>query len=220
MRPPIRSQYVGIGPALSLLVVGANLLLFSPQAYAADAAETFVQTRIEAGHAILQDPQLVPRQRQQKFRDFMLSITDMRRNALFTAGTYARDAREPDVATFIAAFTEFSVSFYERVLDSYARQTIRVTGSARHSEDDAVVNAEVVEPNGKTLPLKIAFRVRKNEHGDPILTDLQVEGAWLALNQRSEFMSFLQQHRGDIAQLSRELDRRARSRDSRNEPQS
>ena len=221
MRSTIHSPHIGIFRAVAFLAVGVSLLLSSPQAHAADAAESFVETRIEAGQAILKDPLLVVDRRQKQFRDFLLSITDMRRVALFTVGPYARGASEPDIASFVAAFTEFSVNFYERALDSYAGQTVRVTGSARRSADDAIVNAEVVERSGKTPPLKIAFRVRKNDGGDPVLTDLQVEGAWLALNQRAEFMSFLQQHHGDIAQLSQELERRTggnHSRVSRNEP--
>ena len=221
MRPDIHSQQIRLLRAVAFLAAVVALLLSSPQANAADAAETFVETRIEAGQAILKDPLLAVDRRHRQFRDFLLSITDMRRVALFTVGPYARGASEPDIASFVTAFTEFLVSFYERVLDSYAGQTIRVTGSARRSEDDAIVNAEVVEPGGKIPPLKVAFRVRKNDGGDSVLTDLQVEGAWLALNQRAEFMSFLQQHRGDIAQLSQELERRARANHSlvsRNEP--
>ena len=70
MRSIVQSPYIGIGRVLALLAVGASLLLSSPQAYAADTAETFVETRIEAGHAILKDPLLAAGQRQQQFRDF------------------------------------------------------------------------------------------------------------------------------------------------------
>jgi phospholipid transport system substrate-binding protein len=223
MKTAIQSQYVSISRVLAFLAVGASLLAASPRAHAADGAETFVQNRIEAGFGILRDSQLAARPRHQEFRDFLLSMIDMRRVALFTIGTYARDASEPDRARFVTAFTEFSVNFYERALDHYAGQAIRLTGSSRRSDDDAVVTADVVDPKGKTPPLKVAFRVRKNERGDPVVTDFQVEGAWLALMQRSEFTSFLQQHHGEIAQLSHELEKRAQlngAAGSPKEPQS
>jgi phospholipid transport system substrate-binding protein len=57
--------------------------------------------------------------------------------------------------------------------------------------------------------MRIAFRVRKNEAGAFLLTDLQVAGAWLALSERSDFTAYLQQHHGDIGALSAELKHRA-----------
>jgi ABC-type transporter MlaC component len=218
MRTAIQSQYITISRVFAFLAVGASLLVASPRAHAADAAETFVQNRIEAGFGILRDSQLAAEPRHRQFRDFLLSMIDMRRVALFTIGTYARDAKEPDLARFVSAYTEFSVNFYERALDHYAGQAIRLTGSSRRSEDDAVVTADAVDPKGAAPPLKVAFRVRKNERGEPVITDFQVEGAWLALMQRSEFMSFLQQHRGEIAQLSHELEKRTRWTDAAGSP--
>jgi phospholipid transport system substrate-binding protein len=193
---------------LVCLAVGAGVLMSTLETRAANSAESFVEASIGKGNAILNAPLLDPAQRQSQFRDFLLSITDTRRVALFTLGSYARAASEPVIATFVAAFIDFDTAIYRRSLDSYSGQTIRVTGSTQRSEDDAIVNADVLDPNGKSGPLKIAFRVRKNDSGKDVLTDLQIEGAWLALSQQSDFTSYLQQHDGDIAQLSRELELR------------
>jgi len=59
--------------------------------------------------------------------------------------------------------------------------------------------------------LKIAFRVRSGGDRKDIITDLQVEGAWLGLNQRADFASYFQQHGGmpALASLSSELESRA-----------
>lgn len=215
MRTAMPSQSISISRAIAFLAIGAGLLFISPRAHAADPAEAFVQSRIEVGRAILDDPGLTAKARHQQFREFVLSITDMKRVALFALGTYARDASEADLARFVAAFTDFSVNFYERALDAYAGQPIRLTGSSRRSDDDAVVSAEVADSNGKMRPLKAAFRVRKNERGEPIITDFQAEGAWLALTQRSEFMAFLQQNHGDIVQLAHQLENRVHTDSAR-----
>ena len=42
------------------------------------------------------------------------------------------------------------------------------------------------------------------------MTDLQVEGVWLALLQRSDFSAFLQQNGGRIADLTADLQRLSR----------
>jgi ABC-type transporter MlaC component len=51
--------------------------------------------------------------------------------------------------------------------------------------------------------------VRKTSDGRPIVTDIQVEGVWLALSQRSDFNGFLQQHGGRIPDLTADLKRQA-----------
>ena len=195
--------------ALVCLAVGVGVPMSSLEARAANSAEAFVETSIGKGNAILNAPALNPDQRQNQFRAFLLSITDTKRVALFTLGPYARGASEPGIATFVAALTDFDSAIYRRGLDKYNGQTIRVTGSTERSAGDTIVNADVLDRDGKSLGVKIAFRVRKNDGGQDVLTDLQVEGAWLALSQESDFTSYLQQHNGDIAQLSRELELRS-----------
>src|SRR5258705_6984726 len=106
MRPDTHSQPIRLFRAVAFLAAVVALLLSSPQADAADAAESFVETRVEAGQAILKDPLLAVERRHRQFRDFLRSITDMKRVALFTVGPYARGASEPDITSFVGAFTE------------------------------------------------------------------------------------------------------------------
>ena len=58
-------------------------------------------------------------------------------------------------------------------------------------------------PNAQ--PIKAAFRVRKGQDGRMIVTDIQVEGVWLALSERSDFTGFLQQHGGSVPALTTDL---------------
>ena len=70
--------------------------------------------------------------------------------------------------------------------------------------DHATLNRWVL----KYVPqLEVAFRVRKTSEGKPIITDMQVEGIWLALSQRSDFTAFLQQHNGSVQALTDDLKR-------------
>jgi ABC-type transporter MlaC component len=85
-----------------------------------------------------------------------------------------------------------------------------VTGSTQRAVDDVVVNCEAEGPSAQ--PIKVAFRVRRSADGRPIVTDLQVEGVWLALLQRSDFTAFLQQNEGRISALTADLERLARTR--------
>jgi phospholipid transport system substrate-binding protein len=201
-------ERVGFLMSFVFLAVAISVSTFSFEARAADSAASFVETSVEKGNAILGDRLLDAGQRQDQFHGFLLSITDTKRTGLFTLGSYARGASEPDLAGFDTAFADFITATYQRGFDNYGGQTIRVTGAVERSADDTVVKADVIEPSGKSPPLKIAFRVRKSESGKYVLTDLQVEGVWLALIQLADFTAYLQQHRGEIPQLSKELDKR------------
>jgi len=195
---------------LAAMVVAAALL-GSAQVHAAPAAnpaEAFVQQNVDRGYEILNSTTLSDEQRRSQFRDFMLSLTDARRIGMFTLGPYANKASKEEVEAFIAAFSEYAIAVYETRLGKYKGQTLRVTGSAQRAADDVVVNAELVDPKTPNAqPYKAAFRVRKTSDGRPIVTDMQVEGIWLALSQRSDFTGFLQQRGGRVSELTSDLQR-------------
>ena len=211
-----RTSYPGLGVGKGLVtflaaLVIAVVMLAAPAvpAAAASPAESFVQQNVDRGYAILNNTSLSDEQRQMRFRDFMLSLTDTRRVGMFTLGPYANSASKEDLEAFIAAFSDYTVGFIHGVVFAQTRgQTPKVTGSVQRTADDVVVNCEVVNPNDPNArPIKAAFRVRKATDGRPIVTDIQVEGLWLALLQRSDFTSFLQQHGGRIAELTSDLQR-------------
>lgn len=192
-----------IGPLVMLVAI----IFAAPVTFAAAAspAETFVQQNIDKGYAIL-NASLSAEQRRAQFRTFMLNLTDTRRIGMFTLGQYANGASKADLDKFTDAFIDYAVAVYESRLSKYKGQTLKVTGSTERAADDVVVNADVINPNSSNgQPFKVGFRVRKTADGRPIITDMQVEGVWLALSQRSDFTGFLQQHGGSLAALTENL---------------
>jgi phospholipid transport system substrate-binding protein len=193
--------------ALSLV---AMIMLSPYPAYAADSnpAETFVQQNIKRGYEILNGTSLGDEQRRAQFRQFMLSLTDPRRIGMFTLGPYVRGASKAEIDAFIDAFTDYAVAVYESRLGKYRGQSVTVTGSQERTPDDIIVFADVVNPDTPNAPpIRAAFRVRKDADGRQIVTDMQVEGVWLALSERSDFTGFLQQHSGSIPALTVDLKR-------------
>ena len=170
-------------------------------------AEGFVQSKIDKGYTILNDQSLNADERRIEFRVFLLSIMDTRRIAVFTLGTYARDASDDDIDVFVDAYTNFVAALYQNHFEKYKGEIVRVTGATRRSDDDVIVHADVVDRDGGRK-LTIAFRVRGGARRK-IVTDLQVEGAWLGLNQRADFASYFHRHGGLLASLSSELESRA-----------
>jgi len=193
--------------AMYVLAFLAFGVLFASESRAANSAETFVQSTIDKTYAILNDGALNASEREQKFHALLVSAVDVKRVALFTLGPYARDAAQPDVETFERVFADFLTAVYQRGLDNYADP--KVTGSSERARDDVIVNVTAAAANGSASRLNLAFRVRQTSSGVHVITDLQVEGAWLALTQRADFTAYLQQRGANIAQLAMELENRA-----------
>lgn len=202
---PIFAAFALIG----LCVIG--LLPASESARASEESEAFVQRSVDTGYEILNSTTLSDEERSKEFFDFMVSLTDMRRIALFTLGPYVNRASEAEIDDFVEAFTDYAVTIYEDRLSRYTGQTMRVTGSTDRAADDSVVSAVVYTPDDPVSPntqsLNVAFRVREDANGNPIVIDMQAEGVWIAVNQRADFTSFLQQNNGSLPALSSSLRR-------------
>jgi ABC-type transporter MlaC component len=194
-------------PASALIVCLALVAPFAARAQ--NAAETFVQTNIDKSYAILNDRGLDPLERERQFAEQIRSAVDTSRVALFTLGPFARDASKETLDAYTAAFADFLTAIYHQALNRYRNRSIKVTGSMARADDDVIVNAIVPAGAGQLSEIRIAFRVRKSDRGENVITDFQAEGAWLALTERADFGSYLQQHGGDLTLLSNEL--RARS---------
>jgi ABC-type transporter MlaC component len=92
------------------LIFGFVALVLSFAAHAASPAETFIDDSIRKGSAILNSNPRDPGERDRAFRNFILSVTDMKRVALFTLGPYAKDAPEQALTDFVAAYTDLNVA--------------------------------------------------------------------------------------------------------------
>ena len=73
--------------------------------------------------------------------------------------------------------------------------------SRERAPGDFIVNTDMV---GASQPMQIDFRVR-TDGAKPVLVDFAVDGVWLALAERDQFLSVLAQNNGDIKALSLHL---------------
>jgi phospholipid transport system substrate-binding protein len=181
-------------------------MLMTGEARATPETEAFIQQNFDKGYLILNNAALSDAQRREQFRALLLGLAATRRVALFTLGSYAAAATPATIDTFIEAFTNYSVAVYEKGLNRYQGQALKVTGSLDRAADDSVVQAELASPNPSSgPPVRIAFRVRRGETGAPTITDLLIEGVSLATTERDEFGAYLQQHDRSIPELTKRL---------------
>jgi phospholipid transport system substrate-binding protein len=174
--------------------------------HASMAAEGFIADNITRSLAILNNPALSEPQRSQQFEALLLSLTDMKRVAIFTLGPYAKTAPQADQDGFIAAFQTYSAAVYRSYFNRFSGQSLTVTGSSQRAPDDFIVSTRLVDPNDHSgqAPLVLNFRVR-TDAGKPVVTDFSVMGVWLALSQQDEFGAFLSAPGGSVAALTANL---------------
>jgi len=192
--------------AVALAVMFALTLSHAPVRAASDS-ESYVQQNINVGLQILNDGSLSQAQKRDKFRAFILQLTDMQRIAMFALGRYKRGASDKDVSDFVAAFTDYANAVYEQHLAKYKGQTMKVISSTDRSPTDHVVNVQVPATNGGQ-PINAAFRV-ETDGSRPVVIDVEVEGVWLAITQRDQFAGYLQQNGGNLPALSAYLTKQA-----------
>lgn len=184
------------------ILLGAGALIFVPafvpQAWAANMAEDFVSSNIQAGFDILNDAGLTPVARRDRFASFLLGLTDVRRVALFLLGRYADGQSQEDLDSYVAAYRYYALSIYQTYFQLYAGQTLRVISSRERAPGDFIVTTNMVgQPN---VAMQIDFRVR-TDGARPLLVDVAVAGVWLSLAQRDQIQAVLAQNNGDIKAL-------------------
>ena len=207
MRPFQNFMFGNLRAGLLIAAVTASFAATSPAA-ADDTApvEAYAQQQIDKGIAILMDKSLSPPARQAAIGDFVLSLMDLKRIALYALGPAAQTAPREDVDAFVDAFKKFTLANYESELGSYGGETIKVVDAVQHGPQDFVVTAAVRDPTDppNTRPLLVRFRV-VDETGKYAILDASVEGIWFEVAQHDDIQGFLAQNGGDVKKLVEHL---------------
>jgi len=195
------------GNFVAWTVAAVALALFAPAARAQDeasAAQSYVQTNVQTALGILQDTSLSGPERRDRMHNFLLSLLDTQRIAMFTLGAAQSSASPDQLAAYSDAFRDFMVANYDSKLGNYAGQTLRVTGTLQRAPGDYVVTTQLVDPTSAKAPQEVDFRI-VSAGGKLAIVDASYQGVWLAIAERDDFQSFLNMHNGDVAALTAHL---------------
>lgn len=192
---------------IAALFVAVPALVFATAASAApeDKATDFVRQGVDRGIAILNETGPQDPERFERFRTFVNEVIDTRSVALFVLGPYRRGADQADLDRYVGTFHSYATASYESRLGAYGGQTVEITGATARSDKDMLVNAEIRSAKGERLA-GMAFRILDSDRGLRLF-DVQVEGIWLAVEQRNQFTSFLAQNGGSIDALIGHLEK-------------
>ncbi|MGH6889832.1 MAG: MlaC/ttg2D family ABC transporter substrate-binding protein [Rhizomicrobium sp.] len=202
-RPARASLLLAVWLGLAGLLAGA-LPAAGQTAAGLSGAESYVSSNVQRGLSILNNRAIPEAERRNEFRDFLTSLTDIRRIAVFTLGAARRTASPAQIDSFVNAFRNYAVAVYESRLKAYAGQYLKVIGGNEHGPDDYIVRTTLVDPTGKTEqqgePIEVDFRV-DGSNGHFVVIDAAIAGVWLALEERDQFTAFLEENNGNLGAL-------------------
>ncbi len=181
----------GLAAALALAAMPAAVL-------AADPAKEFVETLGRDVISQLAADDISLDEREVRFRKLMLAYFDTRRISRFALGKYARRISKEDMAQFSALFQDMVVFTYAHMFARYSGQDFKITRITGAPGDRyRIVETEILLPDGN-VAIRMGWQVltKGDKHS---IVDMRVSGVSMAIAQRDEFTSFLNNHNGDIA---------------------
>jgi phospholipid transport system substrate-binding protein len=178
----------------------------SAQAARDAQAEAFVQTEANRALGILNDKAMGATAKKQAFRAFIDQVADVPRITGFVLGKYNRTITPEQRAAFAPVFRDYASSVYESRLGDYKGETLKVAGSTVRKAGDVIVMSQVVG-GAQKKPVQVSWRVLKGGDGRWKVVDVEVAGVWLAITQQQDFVSTIDNAKGDVNVLIGQLKR-------------
>lgn len=119
--------------------------------------------------------------------------------AKFVIKKYWKDLTSKQQKEFINLFKIYIIKSYSLKLNSYSGEIISITGSKKLNEKYILVNSKVSK-EGQNTGIEVDWRVKIEDEKMKIV-DLVVEGISLAVAQRAEFTSIMENNNDDIEVL-------------------
>ena len=194
-----------LGRILTIVLVLSGQLLAADVARAQQATvdpSAFLKALAAEAIDVLSDDSLSDVQRETEFRRLFAAGFDVDRISRFVRGRHWRTASDQERAEYRTLFENFIIDTYARRLGGYSGETLAVGAARLSKKGRAIVSSRLNRPDGP--PVKVAWRLRGGDKGW-LIFDIVVEGVSMALTQRSEFASIINNNGGQIEALLQAL---------------
>jgi phospholipid transport system substrate-binding protein len=133
-----------------------------------------------------------------RFRSVFTSNADIPSIGTFALGKYAKQLPSSRRSEYFSLVEKFVTKVFLSRMTRAAVNTVEVKGSQTFGKDE-VVTTNVAFTDGRP-DLVFKWRVRRKGGGYKVV-DISVAGVWLAVEQRSTFVSVINQAGGDVGAL-------------------
>lgn len=198
-----------LGRLIDALLISALLLglflsgvtLARAQTLPAEAAQLVETLGKEAAGILSSDKIATPDKRKTALKNLIRRGFNLELTSQFVLGKHWNRTSPEQRVEFQDLFTQYLVNSYAQHLGNYRAETLTVVASHPVGKKDVLVETSIDGDNGATSPV---WRVRAVE-GQYKIIDVSVDGVSLALTQRREFASVINQHGvGGLLKLLRE----------------
>jgi len=173
------------GFAVLLLLVAAPAVGLQP-----NAARDFVETIAERTTDILSSDRALA-ERRAEIKRILRTAFDLDYIGRLVLGPTYRTLSDSQRAAYDRAFEEYVLETYSRRIDEYGGEELAITGAEPAGSRDVKVMSRITGTD-QGEPVMVAWRVREREAG-PKIIDVEIEGVSMAISQRSEFASVVDQ---------------------------
>jgi phospholipid transport system substrate-binding protein len=160
-------------------------------------AEEFIAT-IAGDILAVAHSDLPPDDKKLRFQALLEAHADIPTIAVFSLGKYASRLAEEMREQYFTLVAGYISRIFVTHSTNLGGRAVNVTGSTIRSERETLVQSMVWFDSGRALP--VIWRVIATDVGFKVF-DVSVNGIWLAIQQRSEFVSLIQENNGDINAL-------------------
>lgn len=196
-----RRRFLGSAAAFALalfaLALVATPLRAEQHADMPSQAEEFVSSIANSILAVARS-NLAPNDKKLQFQTLLEAHADIPTIAVFSLGRYASLLAEDRRESYFSLVSGYISRIFVTHSANLGGRAVNVTGSIVRSERETLVESTVWFESGKSLP--VIWRVIATDVGFKVF-DVGVNGIWLAIQQRSEFVSIITRNDGDIEAL-------------------
>jgi len=139
-----------------------------------------------------------------KFQALLIAHAHIPTIAEFSLGPFASTLTDDQREPYYALVSSYISRIFVTHSANLRGRSVDVTGTNVRSEREALVSSKVWFESGRALP--VIWRVIRTENGFKVF-DVSVNGIWLTIQQRSEFVSVIRKNNGDVQALLAFLDR-------------
>ena len=162
-----------------------------PGAYVIEITKNAINT--------LTDESIDQKKKETKFGELFDKNFDIPSISRFVLGKYWKQASLDQKKQFIKAFRNYVVKTYSSRFNEYSGEQLQLLNTENESNPNIFLVHTALERQDAPI-IKVDWRIGKKKDRFVIL-DIIIEGISLAITQRSEFVSVIDQNEGNIDQL-------------------
>jgi len=187
---------------LVLIIFVTFIFIFSPKqqyAVAGDDPGAYVMAMTKNAIDTLTSQSISQQEKEIQFGQLFDKNFDVPSISRFVLGKYWKQASIDQKKKFIKTFRNYVVKTYSSRFNEYSGEQLQLLNTENESNPNIFLVHTALERQDAPI-IKVDWRIGKKKDRFVIL-DIIIEGISLAITQRSEFVSVIDQNEGNIDQL-------------------